>query len=329
MPKIFVSTYPFGTGESNARRLLDETGWDIVYNPFARKLSEEELLELGRNVDGLIAGTEPLSGFIRQNSKLKIISRVGIGLDSVPLELCRSKQIRVTYTPDAVTPAVAEFTIGLMLAAIRYIHTADNEIRTGGWSRPVGLRLGKSCIGIIGFGRVGKRVVELLAPFRPLRILTNDVRDIKQEILEFRARGINLEFASKESIYSNCDIISLHVPLNPQTRSLIGAEELGHMRPNTFLINTSRGGIVQEEALFRTLSDGLIAGAALDVFNQEPYSGELIRLKNVLLTQHMGSCSFDCRKEMEEQATRDLIRFFRGIPLESPVPDNAYTLDAN
>lgn len=325
MPKIFVSTYPFGVSDVTPRKILEETGWEIHYNPHKRKLKPEELAEFAKDSDGIIAGTEKINALLAINSKLQFISRVGIGLDSVPLYLCRERGVKVSYTPDAVTPAVAELTIGLMIAATRFINRSDREIRNNQWTRPVGKRIEYSKIGLIGFGRVGKRVVQLISSFKPMEILINDIKDHANEIQAFQKNlNLNIRQTTKEEIYQTTDIVSLHLPLYSKTKYMIDKKSLELFGKNTFLINTARGELIKEDDLYDALAASQIEGAALDVFEKEPYDGKLKNLENVILTQHIGSCSFDCRYEMEIQAAEELIRFFRNESLLREVPEEEY-----
>jgi D-3-phosphoglycerate dehydrogenase len=324
MPKIFISVIPFGEIDSTPIKLLKETGWEYKINPLGRKLSPNEVAKLALDCDGLIAGTEDLRPLIEQTNKLKIISRVGIGLDSVPLAICREKGITVAYTPDAVTMAVAELTVGIMISLTRHTYVSDRNIRRGEWKRRQGKRIGKSTIGIIGLGRIGTNVVKLLAPFRPEEILVNDIKDKSEDIAGFSDCGLNIRHTEKKEIYKNSDIVSLHIPLSSRSRNLINAETLQHFKKEAYLINLARGGIINEADLYKALITGQIAGAAIDCFEEEPYCGPLAELDNVLLTQHMGSCSFDCRARMEIGATQDLIRFFKGEPLKNEVPEEEY-----
>jgi D-3-phosphoglycerate dehydrogenase len=322
MKKIFVSTYPFGQYNEEPISILQKEGWNVILNPTKRKLTSEEVAEYAKDVDAIIAGTEDLAPLIQKNPGLKIISRVGIGLDSVPLRLCRDKNITVAYTPDAVTMAVVELTIGLMVSLTRKVHLANFELRRGGWSRFTGKRLGESVIGLIGLGRVGSNVLRILKEFRPKEILVNDLKDKTKEIQEIiQNTDLKVRQVAKEEIYKHADIISLHVPLTNLTRNLIGKTELSLMIESTFVINTARGGIVNESDLYHAVKSEQIAGAAIDVFEKEPYKGNLIELENIILTEHMGSCSFDCRYLMEFGAASEVVRFFKGEPLLNPVPN--------
>lgn len=324
-PKVFVSTYPYGVHDNTPLTILEQGEIDYFLNPEKRKLKPEEVAEIAKAVDGIIAGTEDLMPLLKKNSKLKFISRVGIGLDAVPVAECQSRGIRVSYTPDAVTMAVAELTIGLMISGTRHILKSDRELRAGGWSRPIGTRIGESVIGIIGLGRVGKNVLRLVSAFKPKKILLNDLMDKAKEVETILGSAeIPYEFESKERIYAESNILSLHIPSTKITRNLITSREMELFRKDLFLINTSRGGIVNELDLHRALKEKKILGAAIDVFETEPYKGNLTELENVILTQHMGSCSFDCRYLMETQSAAEMVRFFKGEPLINEIPYDDY-----
>jgi D-3-phosphoglycerate dehydrogenase len=320
-PRIFVSVYPFSREDETAKRALESTGWDITYNTLGRKMTTDEVTELALTADGIVAGTENLTRLIERSDTLKMISRVGIGLDSVPLKLCREKKIAVSYTPDAVTPAVVEMILGVMISISRKLFKADQEIREGKWPRHYGKRIGKSVIGIIGFGRVGSQVARYLIPFQPSEVLVNDIKDVSGLLNELSEVGLRIRATTKDEIYALSDIISIHTPLTNKTYHMISANEINIMKQDAFLINAARGGIINEEDLYQAIKKERIAGAALDVFEKEPYHGKLSELKNIILTQHMGSCSYDCRNDMELQAVEEIIRFFRAEPLIRQVPD--------
>lgn len=323
-PKIFISTVPFGEIDSKPLKLLEQTGWEFIVNPLNRKLTSSEVAEMASTCDGIIAGTEDLRLLLEKNQRLKIISRVGIGLDSVPLFECRNRNIAVSYTPDAVTMAVAEITLGVMIGLTRHVYIADSMIRNGEWNRMAGKRIEKSVIGIIGFGRTGSNLARLLVPFRPKELLINDIKDKSSVVEKLKNEGLNIRFVDKSEIYKRSDIISLHVPYYDKTKNMINADTFDHLKKECFLLNYSRGGIINEKDLYIAMKNNKIAGAAIDAFETEPYNGELIKLKNILLTQHMGSCSYDCRSRMEIEATEELIRFFKGEKLINKVPDEEY-----
>ncbi|MHC1791210.1 phosphoglycerate dehydrogenase [Solidesulfovibrio sp.] len=320
--RVLITTVPFGQVDSKPLDLLNSAGARYLVNPLNRKLKEEELADMARDYQVIIAGTEPITRRVMENAPdLRHISRVGIGLDSVDLVAARERGIKVSYTPDPPAPAVAELTLGLMLSLLRGVHQSDRTMRAGGWRRIFGRRLAECTVGIIGLGRIGKGVVRHLSGFGPRRILAHD---INPDHAFAKANGII--WADPEQIYREADIITLHVPLTGLTANMITAREIGGMRPETLLINTARGGIINEEDLAAALRAGQIQAAAVDTFLCEPYAGELAALDNCLLTCHMGSMSVDCRTRMEIDATAEAVRLLRGEPLEGLVPEFEYDI---
>ena len=322
MPRVLITTVPFATHNRLPLEQLESAGIEYLINPLGRRLKEDELADMVADVDVLIAGTEPITdGVMKRASRLKLISRVGIGLDSVDLLAAERRGINVTYTPDAPAPAVAELTLALMLSLLRSVHVANLQLHGGRWQRHLGRRLAEVTVGIIGTGRVGARVLRRIPAFGTPRVLVNDINPNLRLVPELK-----LEWVGKEDIYRNADLISLHVPLTAQTRNLISRHQLLQMKSDALLINTSRGGIVNERDLADVLRSGHLGGAAIDVFEQEPYTGELTAIERCLLTAHMGSMSADCRTRMEIEATEEAVRFLTGKQAQSPVPAHEYEM---
>lgn len=320
MPKALITTVPFGDKNRLPIEMLESAGIEYLINPIGRKLKEDELADMISDFDVLIAGTEPVTDKVMgRASRLKMISRVGIGLDSVDLLAAERRGIKVSYTPDAPAPAVAELTIGLMLSLLRSVHVANTQLHRGEWHRYFGRRIPEVVIGIIGTGRIGGRVLRRLAGFGTPRILVNDTSPNLKVAPELK-----LEWVGKEEIYRHADVISLHVPLTVQTKDMIRREHLLQMKPDAMLINTSRGGIINEHDLAEVLNAGHLSGAAIDVFEQEPYTGELAQIDRCLLTSHMGSMSVDCRTRMEIEATEEAVRYLTGQALQGLVPPDEY-----
>ena len=320
MARVLITTVPFGAHNHLPVDLLESVGVEFEINPIGRRLKEDELAEMAAGSEILIAGTEPITARVMDSApNLKLISRVGIGLDNVDLLAARERGIAVSYTPEAPAPAVAELTIGLMLSLLRHTHIANLKMHQGEWHRHMGRRIPEVTIGIIGTGRIGSRVLRRLVPFGTPRILVNDLEPNPNLVPELK-----LEWVGKETIYHEADVISLHLPMTKQTRNMIRREQLMMMKPDALLINTSRGGIVNETDLHEVMSLGHLGGAAIDVFQEEPYSGPLKDIDRCLLTCHMGSMSVDCRSRMEVEATEEAVRYLRGLPLESSVPEDEY-----
>ena len=323
MNSIFVSTFPFCETNRFPLEMLAGNNCGFSLNPLGRKMTEAELINALGQSAALVAGTETISRKVFEACPtLRHISRVGVGLDSVDLCEARRRNISVSYTPEAPAPAVAELTIGLMISLLRKIDQANVLMHQGQWKRFMGRRISEITLGIIGTGRIGGRVLRRLRGFGTPRILVNDL--LADQSLNKAVPELKLEWVEKEVIYREADLLSIHLPLTPRTRKLIGERELAKFKKDSFLINTSRGGIVDEKALWEALHDGPLAAAAIDVFEKEPYDGPLKDLPNCLLTSHMGSMSSDCRTRMEVEATEEAIRFILGKPLLSPVPSEEY-----
>jgi D-3-phosphoglycerate dehydrogenase len=320
MPKVLITTVPFGERNRMPIELLESSAIEYVINPLGRRLKESELADLVGDVDALIAGTEPISDVVMERAtRLKLISRVGIGLDSVDLLAAERRGIHVSYTPDAPAPAVAELTVGLMLSLLRSVHVANAEMHRGEWKRHTGRRIPDVTIGVIGVGRVGRRVLTRLASFGTPRVLVNDLRPDNALVPELK-----LEWVDKDEIYRDADVVSIHVPLTVHTRGMVTFEHMTRMKKDALLINTARGGIVNEADLARVLESGHLGGAAIDVFEHEPYSGPLSNIERCILTSHMGSMSIDCRIRMEIEATAEAVRFLTDGTQQSAVPSAEY-----
>lgn len=325
--KVFVSVYPFAKINPLPLQTLKASGLDISLNPYNRKLKPDETKEFAKDADLIIAGTEDLTPLIDSAPNLRFVSRVGIGLDSVPLELCRQKGILVSYTPDAVTNAVAELILGEMVVATRFVSLADSQIRNGIWTRPIGKSLHESKIGLIGFGRVGQRVANLLVPFFPQEVLVHDILDKSSALEELQKKyGLHIHQTSKEEVLAQSDIISLHLPLTPLTKNFLTLKEFQSMKSTTTLLHFCRGTVVNETDLYQVLKEKRIRWACVDVFEEEPYFGPLTELENTTLTQHMGSCTEEARLAMELGATEEVIRFVENRPLQNLVPESEYEM---
>jgi D-3-phosphoglycerate dehydrogenase / 2-oxoglutarate reductase len=320
LTKVLITTVPFGDKNRLPLDLLENAGIDYLINPFNKKITEDQLAVIIPDFDVLIAGTEPITEkVLNRATNLKLISRVGIGLDSVDLIAAQKRNIKVSYTPDAPSQAVAELTLGMMLTLLRAVHVSNSQMHNGKWHRFYGKRLEKVTIGIIGMGRIGNGVLKRLKGFEPSKIIVNDLKPNPELDREFK-----IEWTNKEKIYKEADIISLHIPLTHLTKNMIRKEHLYSMKPDAVIINTSRGGIVNEQDLYDVMDSGHLSGAAIDVFEKEPYSGPLREIERCLLTAHMGSMSIDCRTRMEIESTEEAIRFLMCKDLESEVPQEEY-----
>lgn len=317
MAKAFITTVPFGTVSKKPIELLDEAGIEWQINPLGKKMTDDDFGDLIDDVDYVIAGLPNWTPDVLDKAKkLKLISRVGIGVDNIPFEECKKRGITVAYTPDAPTRAVGELVIGYIFDALRRYAFVDRKMREGEWNKHIGTQILGKTIGIIGTGRVGKLVIKFLQPFG-VNIIANDI----EEDHEF-ANKYNVKYSTKADIFRNADIISIHTSLNPTTEKFVDARYLSMMKPTAHIINTARGGVMNEDALYDALNNGSIGGATLDVYENEPYKGKLIQFDNVLLTAHIAAGTAESRLMMEQGAVEEVIRFHRGEPLLNPINHN-------
>ncbi len=288
--------------------MFRDAGYEIVLNPYKRRLSGEEVGSLlTEDVVGMIAGVEPLTEEILTSARgLKAIARCGVGLDSVDLNTAKLLEILVSNTPDAPTLPVAELTLAHMLNLLRRISNTDRQIRSGQWQPQMGSLLSGKKVGIVGFGRIGSKVAELVTAFGA-KILAYDPEDISWKS--------NVTSLPLGSLLSESDIITLHAPYTPKLHHFIGDKQFSLMKKTAYLLNISRGGLVDETALYDALVEGRIAGAGLDTFEQEPYTGPLCELENVTLTAHMGSYAQESRAKQEQEAAVNLVAAFKELKL--------------
>jgi D-3-phosphoglycerate dehydrogenase / 2-oxoglutarate reductase len=296
--QVLISTSSFNLDNFAQLSDLKKAGVEVKLNPFAARLTEEQVIDLlGTDTIGLIAGLEPLTQNVLKSAKsLKVIARVGTGLDSVDLVAAKELGITVLNTPDAPTKAVAELTIAHILGLLRNVSQADRQVRVGVWKGLMGSLLETKTVGIVGFGRIGKRVATLLSAFGASVIIS----DAQVEQSDYP----NIEL---DELCIKSDILSLHLPYNEATHHIINEKNLNLMKKGSYIVNISRGGLVDETALLAALKSGHLAGAALDCFEQEPYEGELRNLETVQITAHMGSYARETRDLMEQEASRLLV----------------------
>ncbi len=300
MLKTIITTSSFGKFDNSPLDLCKDNGLEITLNPYGRKINSEELIQLAENAVGIIAGTEPITEeTMLKLSSLKVISRCGVGIDNVDVASAEKMGIKVFNTPDAPTLAVAELTIGFILNLLRKVTTMDSDVKNGNWDKLMGNLLYRKKVGLKGFGRIGRKVCEMLRPFG-CEIAYSD---------PFIDDGVmGLRNMPLEELLSWADIVSIHVSVSEQ---LIGADKLQLMKEGSWIVNTSRGGVVDEESIYELLRSGHLSGAALDVFENEPYSGPLKELNNVILTPHIGSYAMEARIEMETRAVENLLNGLR------------------
>ncbi len=305
--KVLITTSSFGAKDEAALHALREAGSEAVLNPFGRTLTETEVAALlaEHRPAGLIAGLEPLTAAVMQGAgaHLQVISRCGTGLDNVDLAAAKQLGIAVLNTPAAPAEAVAELSLGLILALIRNVVTHDQLVRAGTWKKRMGLLLSEITVGIVGLGRVGRRVAAILRPLGTKVVAT----DVLPDHDWIAAHGVSL--MTLPQLLAASDVVSLHLPYaSGDLHRLMNAERIAAMKPGSFLINTSRGALIDEPAVADALQSGHLAGAAIDTFEHEPYAGLLLQAPNIILSPHAGSYARATRNRMELEAAQNLVR---------------------
>lgn len=295
--KIAITTSSFAQYDQTPLDLLRQNFSEVRLNPHGRTLTAQELEHFITGCAGVLAGTETYSAAILEaRPELKVISRCGAGIDGVDLKAAALCDVAVFNTPDGPSAAVAELTVALALDLVRRISRHDRELRSGRWTKHMGRLLAGQKVAVIGYGRIGCRVAAL---FEALGC-TVAVHDPYVDSGERPNWPL-------EKLLSWCDGLSLHCPPPPEG-VLIDRTRLAHLGRETWIINTARGGLIDEDALAEALSEQRLSGAALDVFGCEPYQGPLTGLDSVVLTPHVGSYARETRVEMEKEAAENLIR---------------------
>ena len=304
--QILISTSSFNLDNFSELSVIRSSGIEVKLNPFKTRLTEDQVIELlGADSVGLIAGLESLnSRVLRSATALKVIARVGTGLDSVDLGEAAKLGIKVLNTPDAPTSAVAELTLGHILGLLRNIAKSDRQIRDNKWQGQMGTLLETKTVGVVGFGRIGQRVAKLVASFGAKVIVSDPYTDTTE-----------YENCALDELCQRVDVLTLHLPYVEKTHNLIGSRQFQLMKKGSFVINVSRGGLIDEIALLQAVESEHIAGAALDCFEQEPYFGPLSKLENVQMTAHMGTYARETRDQMEREASLLLVKALREMKI--------------
>lgn len=313
--KVVVTPRSFGATSTRPLDMLREKGYEVMLNSQGRPLKQEELLELAADADGLLVGIDEVSRQVIEGApNLKAISKYGVGVDNIDLQAARERGIIVANTPGVNTDAVADLAVALMLCAARQLAAADHSVRKGEWKKFMGVSLFKKTVGILGTGQIGRAVARRLKGFETKLLLYDIARD------EEFAATVGGRYAELTEVLQEADFVSVHLPLLPATRNLIGEAELRRMKAGAIIVNTARGGIIDETALVKALREKWIRGAALDTFSVEPLANEELRkLPNVVLTPHIGAYTEEAVLMMGMQAARNLIDALEGRQPENIV----------
>ena len=292
------------------KEILEKNSLKVTYEP---EITPEQLAEKIGNYEVIVvrSRTKIVKELVEKAAKCQIIARVGVGLDNIDQDAAKAKNIRVINAVEGAVTAVAELVVGLMLSMAREIPRADREIRNGNWIKKemMGSELKGKYLGIIGLGNIGKRLGRLARALN-MNIIGYDVIPIDEEF----SKEVGLMKADLDTLLASSDYVSFHVPLLDSTKHMINAEKLGLMKKTAHIINTSRGGVIDEEALYNALKDGNLESAALDVFEVEPATGnKLVNLPNFIATPHIGAQTKEAQSLAANVIAEKIIQILRGV----------------
>lgn len=302
--KILITPRSFGKTNPEVFAKLKNAGLEIIRNETGRALSEKEMIEMIDGCAGVILGLDPMSAAVLASSPgLRAVSRYGVGLDNIDLDECARRGIRVSRTVGVIDNVVADYALALMLAVARRLALADRQCRQNDWTKVTGVDVYGKRVGIIGLGAIGKCVARRCKGF-DMRVMASD-----PDWDDGFAREYGIARADADEICREADFITLHCVLNDSTRHIINSRRLAAMKPRAILVNTARGGLVDQEALLEALKNGTIWGAGLDVFDPEPPENPLWReLNNVIISSHCSSSTFGASELMGELAADNLLK---------------------
>jgi len=304
--KIVVTTVAFSKDKELVDKLKSFFA-DVKVNIEGKRFSKDELIEYLKDADGAIVGLDKIDeSILAHTPKLKAISKYGVGLDNINFTDSNKYKIEILHTQGVNKTSVAEEALGLMLMLCRNLYVTSNQLKEGIWNKNGGVQLSGKTVGIIGVGHIGKEIVRLLKPFG-CKILVNDIIEQK----EYYDQNGLIE-VTKEEMLKSVDILTLHTPLTDALQYFINIDTLKMMKTTALIINTARGGLIKQDDLKYALKQGLIAGAAIDVYEEEPPTdGQLLELTNLINTPHIGGNAIEAVKEMGQAAIDNIVNYFK------------------
>jgi D-3-phosphoglycerate dehydrogenase len=302
--KVLVTPRSFGKTNPTPIEVLKEKGYEVIMNPYGRIMTEEEMISEIEDVDGIIIGVDPLNrNVLKHAKKLKAISKYGVGTDNIDMEYTKNAGIPVTRTVGANSDAVADYAMALLLGVARKVVLIDKECRKLNWNKITTVEMWGKTLGLIGLGSIGKGVAKRASGFN-MKILAYDLYQDEEY-----AKANNIEYVSLEKLLKESDFISLHLPLTKDTKNLISYKEFEMMKDKAVIVNTARGGIIDEEALLWALKENKIWGAGIDVFEEEPPKNqELLKLDNIIIGSHCAASTYEAIDNMGMMAAQNLIQ---------------------
>ena len=287
---------------------IKKLGFKKVYtNKEFKRFTQDELISFLSKCDVAIVGLDKITEeVVLNNKKLKAIAKYGVGLDNIDFEICKKYNIEILHTQGVNKRSVSELTLGCILSLLRNIYISSNLLKKNIWEKNGGVQLSNKTIGIVGVGNIGKDLIQLIQAFN-CKILVNDIYEQNDYY-----KNNNLVETSKEDIYKNADIITIHTPLNNSTKYMINKKSLSIMKPNAIVINTARGGIINQDDLKWALKNDVIAGAAIDAYETEPPEDvELLNLPNLINTPHIGGNAIEAVEAMARSAIENILNWIK------------------
>ncbi len=304
--KILVALSTFSKFSNSPLNLLKESGYSYYINPLGRRLVRDEIIEMGRASAGIIAGVEPYDDYVLDRlPNLLCISRCGVGIDSISVDKAKKRGIEIRSTPNVVIQPVVELTVAMIFDLMRKLSYLTNLLLAKRWERKAGHLLKGQKVGILGLGRIGKKLAEVMTGLET-EVYGTDLFPDKQWAEKWKVKIVPLN-----ELLQISDILSVNLSLVKGNAIKLGEDEFKKMKEGSIIINTSRGQFIDESALYNALKSGHLNGAALDVFTEEPYMGRLCELDNVVLTPHVATLTKESRIVMELEAVQNLIDFLK------------------
>jgi D-3-phosphoglycerate dehydrogenase len=306
--KILIATRSFGSTSPKPWDVLEKANCELVKADMSVPMDEDRLIELLQGVDGAVVGVVPLTAHVFSHAPtLKAVSMHGVGVDHINLEAAARQGVVIANCLGTNNQAVADLAFGLMISIARNIPRIDSTLRGGEWGRYRGTELWNKTLGLVGLGYIGRAVAKRALGFDMSVLVSDPYLDPAEVHLE------GVEFVDFDTVLGESDFVSLHAPLNDATRGMMGAPQFEAMKPAAYLINTARGALVDETALYSALTNGVIAGAALDVYVDEPPTGSpLLELDNVVLCAHIGAHTREAIERMGVMAAENVVRVLGG-----------------
>ncbi|OXM85416.1 phosphoglycerate dehydrogenase [Paenibacillus rigui] len=307
--KVLVTATNYSTLCAEAKQLLESHGVEVIENKVGRPHTFDELKELVSDIDGVVAGVDTWNEDVfKLAPRLKAIARFGVGVDNIDLGKAREYGVKVTNVPGGNANAVAELTVGLILSVMRNIPSLHQSARMGYWDRFVGAELIGRTVGLLGFGNIAQMVAKKLSGF-DIRIVAYDKFPNAD-----RARELGVELVSSDEVLKQSDIVSMHLPSLPETHHMMSEVQFAMMKETAYFVNTARGALVDEQALYHALRNRLIAGAAIDVYEHEPVSADnpLFQLDNLVSTPHTAAETFETYHKVGLVTAQALLDVFSG-----------------